>query len=46
MSKDMAVIGRAGEVEELAKVASFLVSDDCTFVHGEDIYVDGGMMLK
>src|SRR5439155_3469621 len=34
--------GRMGRPEEVAKVASFLASDDSSFVTGIDLFVDGG----
>ncbi|RPD65537.1 acetoin reductase family protein [Lentinus tigrinus ALCF2SS1-7] len=35
-------LGRAGQPEDVAKVVSFLVSDDAAFVTGQTITVDGG----
>ena len=35
-------MGRMGEPEEVAKVASFLASDDSSFVTGIELFVDGG----
>lgn len=37
-------MGRLGSPDEIAKVASFLASDDSSYVTGEDITVDGGIM--
>ncbi len=37
-------LGRAGEAEEIAGVAAFLVSDDAGFVTGQTIYADGGRL--
>ncbi len=37
-------IGRAGEPEEVAAVASFLASDDASYVTGQTIYPDGGRL--
>ena len=34
---------RAGTVEEIAGVISFLASDDSSYVNGENIKVDGGL---
>jgi NAD(P)-dependent dehydrogenase (short-subunit alcohol dehydrogenase family) len=36
-------IGRMGSPDEIAKVISFLVSDESSFVTGIDLSVDGGM---
>ena len=38
-------IGRAGEPSEVAGVASFLASDDASYIVGQTIYVDGGRMV-
>jgi NAD(P)-dependent dehydrogenase (short-subunit alcohol dehydrogenase family) len=35
-------MGRAGEPDEVAKVAVFLASDDSSFVTGIELFVDGG----
>lgn len=40
------LVGRVGEPEECAKVAVFLASDDSSFVVGENIMVDGGLMAR
>jgi NAD(P)-dependent dehydrogenase (short-subunit alcohol dehydrogenase family) len=37
-------IGRAGEPEEVAAVASFLASDDASYITGQTIYPDGGRL--
>jgi NAD(P)-dependent dehydrogenase (short-subunit alcohol dehydrogenase family) len=36
-------LGRIGHVDEIAKPALFLASDDSSFVAGVELYVDGGM---
>jgi len=36
---------RAGEPDEIAKVAVFLASDDASYVSGQCIYVDGGWVV-
>ena len=37
---------RAGQPEEVASVVAFLASDDASFITGESINVDGGIMAK
>jgi len=39
-------VGRIGEVDETAELMAFLVSNDCSFTHGAEIIIDGGMILK
>jgi NAD(P)-dependent dehydrogenase (short-subunit alcohol dehydrogenase family) len=36
-------IGRMGSPDEIAKVVSFLASDESSFVTGIELFVDGGM---
>ncbi len=35
-------MGRLGNVDEVAKVAVFLASDDASYITGQTIVVDGG----
>ena len=37
-------MGRLGEPEEVAKVVSFLLSDEASYVQGQTIVVDGGLV--
>jgi NAD(P)-dependent dehydrogenase (short-subunit alcohol dehydrogenase family) len=41
---EMTPMGRSGELEETAKAALYLVSDDASFVTGIVLPVDGGML--
>jgi NAD(P)-dependent dehydrogenase (short-subunit alcohol dehydrogenase family) len=36
-------LGRVGMADEVAKVVSFLASDDSSFINGVELFVDGGM---
>lgn len=38
-------IGRCGEPSEVAGIASFLASDDASYIVGQTIYPDGGRMI-
>jgi len=37
--------GRIGLPEDIGKVAAWLASDDADYIHGQTIFVDGGMTL-
>lgn len=39
-------LGRFGQADEVAQLALFLASDESSFITGEVIRVDGGMMIK
>ena len=40
----MVPLGRLGSSEDVAKVVMFLLSEDSSYVHGENILIDGGVM--
>ena len=37
---------RVGQPEEIASIASFLASDDASYITGETIFADGGIMMQ
>lgn len=37
---------RIGQSDEIAKTIAFLISDEASFVHGHEMFVDGGYLLK
>jgi NAD(P)-dependent dehydrogenase (short-subunit alcohol dehydrogenase family) len=39
----MVPLGRVGQPSEIAAAATFLASDDSSFVNGSELFVDGGM---
>ena len=39
---DHQIMKRAGEPEDIARAALFLVSDEASFITGENLVVDGG----
>lgn len=41
-SREQTLLPRFGEPEDVANVVAFLASEEAGFVHGADIYVDGG----
>jgi glucose 1-dehydrogenase/3-oxoacyl-[acyl-carrier protein] reductase len=43
---DQIPLHRAGQPEEIAKVAAFLLSDDASYLTGQCIYVDGGWVIR
>jgi 3-oxoacyl-[acyl-carrier protein] reductase len=42
MLKRNVPLGRTGTTEEVAALATFLASDECTYIQGETILIDGG----
>ncbi len=39
----MTSMGRFGDPDEIAKAASFLASDDASYITGIELFVDGGL---
>src|SRR5947208_1378408 len=37
--------GRIGQPEDIGRVVAWLASDDADYIHGQTIFVDGGMTL-
>ena len=37
-------LGRLGKPEEVGKLVAFLASDDSSFITGETVRIDGGVM--
>lgn len=44
--QDQVPLGRFGKDEEVAAVATFLLSDDASYVTGSEYMVDGGMTMR
>ena len=38
-------LGRLGTVEQVARMATFIASDDCDFTTGSAFNVDGGIVM-
>lgn len=43
---DLIPMGRVGEHSELANLATFLLADQCAYINGEIIAIDGGQWLN
>lgn len=43
---DSIPMGRQGDHSELANLATFLLADQCTYINGEVITIDGGQWLN
>ena len=39
-------LGRIGEIDDVVGAVSFLVSDDATYITGQNIHIDGGTSLR
>jgi NAD(P)-dependent dehydrogenase (short-subunit alcohol dehydrogenase family) len=39
-------LGRTGKIDEISNLASFLISDEASFINGEVVTIDGGEWLK
>ncbi|MCG3419129.1 3-oxoacyl-[acyl-carrier-protein] reductase [Oceanobacillus jordanicus] len=42
---DMIPLGKLGKPEEVAKVVRFLASEDASYITGQTIHIDGGMVM-
>jgi len=38
-------LGRLGTIEDVARAVAFLVSEDASFITGQVLSVDGGMVM-
>ena len=44
--KNKTVLGRWGSAKDLIGIISFLLSDSSEYITGQDVYVDGGWLIK
>lgn len=38
-------LGRIGQSEEIAEAICFLISDRASFIHGHELFIDGGLLI-
>ena len=43
---DRTILGRWGQPQDLAGLIIFLASDASSYITGQDIYIDGGWLIK
>ena len=43
--KDQIPLGRLGEAKDVANLVSFLASEESSYITGQVIHVDGGMLM-
>jgi 3-oxoacyl-[acyl-carrier protein] reductase len=43
---DMTPLGRPGTAEDIASAVAFLVSDEASFITGQVLSVDGGLVMQ
>lgn len=44
--QERAALGRVGQADEIASAASFLLSDDASFITSAELLVDGGLLVN
>ena len=38
-------LGRLGRIDEIANAVVFLASDECPYLTGQTLYIEGGLMI-
>ncbi|GAB6028126.1 hypothetical protein CHUAL_002344 [Chamberlinius hualienensis] len=46
LAKATTTMNRVGKVDEIAKVITFMISDENLYMNGSDVLVDGGFLVK